>query len=68
MGLTDSVDRGAWQATVHRVTKSWTHGNNLSCMHARGMVCRLDSGLDHAGLKAQLSCFRASVSLTVKGD
>ena len=22
--LENSVDRGAWQATVHRVTKSWT--------------------------------------------
>ena len=22
--LEDPVDRGAWQATVHRVTKSWT--------------------------------------------
>ena len=23
-GLENSMDRGAWQATVHRVTKSWT--------------------------------------------
>jgi len=22
--LEDSIDRGAWQATVHGVTKSWT--------------------------------------------
>ena len=22
--LENSMDRGAWQATVHRVTKSWT--------------------------------------------
>ena len=23
--LENSMDRGAWQATVHRITKSWTH-------------------------------------------
>ena len=26
--LENSMDRGAWQATVHRVTKSQTHGFN----------------------------------------
>ena len=29
-----SMDRGAWGATTHRVTKSWTHLKSLS-MHAR---------------------------------
>ena len=24
LGLENSMDRGAWQATVHGVTKSWT--------------------------------------------
>ena len=27
------LDRGAWQATIHRVTKRWTRLNRLS-MHA----------------------------------
>ena len=31
--LEDPVDRGAWQATVHGVTKSWTRLKRLS-MHA----------------------------------
>ena len=29
-GLENPVDRGAWQATVHRVTKSWTQLKLLS--------------------------------------
>ena len=28
--LESSMDRGAWQATVHRVTKSWTQLKRLS--------------------------------------
>ena len=28
--LENPVDRGAWQATVHRVTKSWTRLRRLS--------------------------------------
>ena len=32
--LENPVDRGAWQATVHRVAKSWTQLKQLS-MHAR---------------------------------
>ena len=31
-----ALDRGAWQAMVHRVTKSWTELKQLSlhaCMH-----------------------------------
>ena len=27
--LENSTDRGAWQASVHRVTKNQTHGNNF---------------------------------------
>ena len=28
--LKNPMDRGAWQATVHRVTKSWTQPKHLS--------------------------------------
>ena len=28
-GLENSMDRGAWQATVHGVAKSWTQLSNL---------------------------------------
>ena len=31
--LENPMDRGAWQATAHRVTKSWTQLKGLS-MHA----------------------------------
>jgi len=31
--LENPMDRGAWQATVHRVAKSWTRLKQLSCMH-----------------------------------
>ena len=27
------MDRGAWQATVHRVLKSWTQMSSLACTH-----------------------------------
>ena len=29
--LGNSMDRGAWQATVHGVTKSWTQLSDLAC-------------------------------------
>ena len=29
------MDRGAWWATVHGVTKSWTQLGDRACMHAR---------------------------------
>ena len=33
--LENSIDRGAWQATVHRVTKSWTLlSNSYSLTHS----------------------------------
>ena len=32
--LENPIDRGAWQATVHRVTKSWTGLNRLG-MHSQ---------------------------------
>ena len=28
--LENPMDRGAWQATVHRVTKSWTQHNKYN--------------------------------------
>ena len=32
--LENTMDRGAWQAMVHRVSKSWTQLKQLSmCMH-----------------------------------
>ena len=31
--LKNSMDRGAWQATAHRVTKSWTRLNNWANTH-----------------------------------
>ena len=33
--LDNFVDRDAWQATVHGVTKNWTQLSNRACMHAR---------------------------------
>ena len=35
--LEDPMDRGAWYAMVHRVTKSWTHLKRLS-IHAYTIV------------------------------
>ena len=32
--LENPMDRGAWWATAHRVTKSRTQLSNLACMHA----------------------------------
>ena len=31
--LENPMDRGAWQATVHRVIKSWTQLSDLACVH-----------------------------------
>ena len=31
--LENPMDRGAWWATVHGVTKSWTQMSNLACKH-----------------------------------
>ena len=36
--LENPMDRGAWQAIVHRVAKSWTQLKQLS-MHMRVCVC-----------------------------
>ena len=33
--LENSMDRGAWRATVHGVTKSWTQLSNWACTHIR---------------------------------
>ena len=53
--LENSMDRGAWQAIGHGVTKSWTQ---LSpCMHARACPCRKPSpGILHI----ECSTFTAS--------
>ena len=32
--LENFMDRGAWWATVHGVTRSWTHLSDWECMHA----------------------------------
>ena len=32
--LENSMDRGAWQATIHEVAKSWTRLNNWAHTHA----------------------------------
>ena len=32
-GLENPMDRGAWQGTVHGVTKSWTQLNDEACTH-----------------------------------
>ena len=31
--LENAMDRGAWQATVHRVAKRWTQRTEDTCMH-----------------------------------
>ena len=33
--LENTMDRGAWQARVHKVIKSNTHWSDLACMHVR---------------------------------
>ena len=33
--LESSVDRGAWQSTVHRFTKSWTRLSDWACVHCK---------------------------------
>ena len=37
--LENSMDRGAWQATVHRVTKSWTQVKRLSTQANTQNLC-----------------------------
>ena len=36
--LENPMDRGAWWATVHRITKSWIRLRHLACMHAQNSV------------------------------
>ena len=51
------MDRGAWQATIHRVTKSWTRLNRLS-MHAHNgkkKTQKADVRGDWAGIRGQPS-------------
>ena len=42
------MDRGAWWATVHKVTQSWTQLKQLS-IH----VCYLSSPQEHCGERRQ---------------
>ena len=44
--LENPMDRGAWQAIVHRVAKSWTRLKQLTT-HTRGIVWR--SEYDNSG-------------------
>ena len=37
--LENSMDRGAWPATVHRIAKSWTRPKSLS-MHTHTLVTK----------------------------
>ena len=34
LAMENAMDRGAWQATVHRVAKSWTQLKQLSTQHS----------------------------------
>ena len=45
------MDRGAWRATVHRVTKSWTRLKHLST-HTRPKTCEINRRVNtcHSGL------------------
>ena len=35
--LENPMDRGAWQAAVHRVAQSWTQLKRFSCMHGKSI-------------------------------
>ena len=41
--LENSMDRGAWRATIHKVTKSWTRLKRMS-VHARRAYDQTSSG------------------------
>jgi len=47
--LENSMDRGAWQATVRGVAKSWIRLNNFTSLQTQATVIRTNSGW----LKAQ---------------
>ena len=34
LAMENAMDRGAWQATVHRAAKSWTQLKQLSTQHS----------------------------------
>ena len=50
-GLEDSMDRGAWQATVHGVAKSWTRLKQLITK-----VSRLKTDVDSRTLTLTYHC------------
>ena len=37
--LQNSMDRRAWQATVHEIAKSWTQLNDWVCIHTYHIIC-----------------------------
>ena len=39
--LENPMDRGAWQATVHGVTKIWTWLSMLVMLNAQLLICKL---------------------------
>ena len=49
------MDRGAWQATVHRVKKRWTQLERLS-MHARTWMAlgKADDNVNHSIISPDL--------------
>ena len=49
--LEKPMDRGAWQATVHRVTKSWTRLKQLSTQHT---YTHTNSKVEQGSVKAFL--------------
>ena len=53
--LENCMDRGAWWATVQRVTKSWTRLKWLS--RHTCTVCQAHEGLETQHLKDSLRCF-----------
>ena len=64
--LEDSIDRGAWRAIVHRVTKSWTQVNNRTHAHTR--VVRDAPVWQWWGLYPILSTLPSTVYTQVGGD
>ena len=39
--LENPMDRGAWRATVHGVTKGWTRLSMLAVLSAQLLICKL---------------------------
>ena len=57
--LENSMDRGAWQATVHGVTKSWTQLSNFqkkkkNVKHIGGIAQSYSKGISEKGLTLEM--------------